>query len=138
MEITVRRHRYSITNPAIIGQHIRKRRIDLYLKQSDVSAIFDVSVDSVTYWENGRSVPQVSHYPKIIAFLGYDPFQVDDSTLGGRIKKYRFENGLSKEKFGDLLGVDETSILAWEANERKPLKGKMRLLEKILHQKELS
>ena len=130
--------RYTITNPAIIGQHIRKRRIELNLKQSDIATMFDVCEDSITGWENGRSAPQVAQYPKIIAFLGYCPFQIDDSTLGGRIKKYRLEKGLSKKKFAELLGVDETSILAWEADERKPLRGKMKLLNETIHQKELS
>jgi len=138
LEISAQMQRYTITNPAIIGQHIRKRRIELNLKQSDIATMFDVCEDSITAWENGRYDPQVAQYPKIIAFLEYSPFQIDDSTLGGRIKKYRFQNGLSREKFADMIGVDQTSVLAWEANGRKPIKGKMKLLEKILNQKELS
>ncbi len=57
-------------SPLTVGEHIKKKRMDLKLFQSDVARIFEVSTDCVTYWENKRSLPQVVYYPKIIAFLG--------------------------------------------------------------------
>ena len=73
-------------NPVSIGEHIKKKRMDLKLFQSDVAKIFDVSTDCVTYWENNRSTPQIIFYPKIIEFLGYSPLDFDETTLSGRIK----------------------------------------------------
>lgn len=60
-------------------------------------AIF-VSEDTITYWETGRRRPLIYHYPKIIEFLGYNPFPFETETIGRRIKKYRIENGLSQEE----------------------------------------
>jgi len=75
--------------PVSIGEHIKKKRMDLRQFQSDVAKIFGVSTDCVTYWENNRSTPQLIFYPKIMEFLGYSPLDFDKTTLSGRIKAYR-------------------------------------------------
>ena len=120
-----------IYNPKSIGEHLKKRRLQLQLLQADVAKIFDVCEDSVTGWENERSVPQIQYYPKLIDFLGYNPFPVDTETLGGRIKKYRFEQGLSHKKLGEKIGVDASTIGAWEENEHVPNRKKMKILKQI-------
>ncbi len=56
-----------------IGDHIRKRRIELNLLQRDVARQIGVSEDCITYWENGRSTPQRRFVTKIKEFLGYFP-----------------------------------------------------------------
>jgi DNA-binding transcriptional regulator YiaG len=93
-----------------------------------VAERFNVSEDCVTYWENGRSKPQVQFYPKIIAFLGFNPFTVDISTFGGRIRQYRYEHGLSHKALGKLFGVDASTIGSWESGESNP---NFEALEKI-------
>ncbi|MDM1048337.1 recombinase family protein [Sphingobacterium hotanense] len=57
-------------NPSTLGEHIRKRRMELQLFQKDVAAIFNVSEDCITYWENNISEPQIQYYPPIFGFLG--------------------------------------------------------------------
>src|SRR5580700_654085 len=104
----------AIENPRVIGEHLKKRRLQLRLLQADVAKIFDVCEDSITGWENERSVPQIQYYPKLIEFLGYNPFPIDTETLGGRIKKYRIEQGLSHKKLGEKIGVDASTVSAWE------------------------
>jgi len=79
-------------NPITIGEHIRKRRVDLGIYQSEVGRHFGVSKDCITNWENGRSVPQISHYPKIISFLGYNSFKNGEKTLGEKTFAYRCAN----------------------------------------------
>lgn len=128
----------ALKNPQTIGKHIRKRRKQLNLKQADIAKILNVSEDTITYWENDRSSPQTKFYPSIIQFLGYNPLIFETVTLGGRIKKYRVESGISQEKLANMVKVNESSILAWEANKRKPLTSKKKLLEKIISEKELS
>jgi DNA-binding XRE family transcriptional regulator len=63
-----------------------------------------VTEESVYYWETNRAKPMVHHIPKIIEFLGYNPYPVEAETLGGRIKSYRLEHGLSHKRLGELLG----------------------------------
>lgn len=52
-------------NPVSIGEHIKKKRIDLKLFQSDVAKIFNVSTDCVTYWENNRVPRRLSSIRKL-------------------------------------------------------------------------
>lgn len=123
-----------IENPQTIGEHLKKRRLELKLLQKEVAVLFGVTEDSITYWENGRFRPAIVYYPKIIQFLGYCPVPTDTTTLGGRIKKYRLENGLSQEALSALIGVDERTILAWEKGENQPTRSKLRLLENVMYQ----
>lgn len=101
-----------------VGEHIRKKRMDIGLHQSDVGRMLKVSKDCVTNWENGRNEPQIKHYPSIITFLGYNPVAVDESTWAGKIFVYRCENGLSQKKLAKMLGVDPTTVKAWERGRR--------------------
>jgi len=97
-----------------VGEHLKRKRLQLGLLQKDVARIIKVSEDSVTYWENARSEPQIRYFPNIIKFLGYSPFQFDTTVFGEVIRKFRTENGLSYKQVGKLLGIDGSTIAAWE------------------------
>jgi len=101
-------------NPTTLGEHIRKRRMELRLFQKDVAAIFNVSEDCITYWENNRSEPQIQYYPPIFGFLGYCPFELDASTFAGKIKAYRYLNGLTQKRFAKLMNLDPATVGRWE------------------------
>ena len=107
-------------SPQTIGEHIRKRRMDLQLKQEELAVIFDVSTDTITNWENNRSTPQISYYPALISFLGYLPTDIDASTFGGRIMLNRYLNGHSHSQLGKIIGADPSTIASWENNEHVP------------------
>ncbi|HEX5003167.1 MAG TPA: helix-turn-helix transcriptional regulator [Bacteroidia bacterium] len=101
------------------------------MKQEDVGKQIGVSTDCITYWENNRSKPMIHQLPHIVEFLGYDPFKVEEIGLAGQIKSYRIQNGLSHKKLGKILGVDASTIGAWEKNEsisKKNLKQLLKLL----------
>jgi len=104
----------NLLNPQTIGEHLRKRRLSLSMKQGDVGKMIGVSSDCITYWENNRSKPMVHQMPQIVKFLGYNPILIEESDLAGQIKSYRFKRGLSNKKMGRLLGVDASTIGAWE------------------------
>ena len=110
-----------VTNPTTLGEKLRNKRLELSLLQKDVAGIIGVSEDTITYWENERATPQVHLYPKVIEFLDYFPFEVDTSTLGGKIKKYRFLHGISQEGLAKKLGVNESSVFHYENGKHKPL-----------------
>lgn len=80
-------------DPTSIGEHIRKKIIELKLFQKDLADLFGVSEDFITSWENNRSAPQIHYYPALIRFLGYCPFELDLTTFEGRIKAYRYLHG---------------------------------------------
>lgn len=121
-----------LDNPSCIGEHLKRNRVALRLLQKDVAEIIDVSEDCITNWENNRSEPQIRHYPKIIEFLGYNPFPIEESTLGGKIKKYRIENGLSHKNLGMLVGVDSSTICSWENNLTMPSSVHLRKLKGLI------
>ena len=135
LHATVKRQPYGdkyVNDPKTLGEHLRNRRMKMHLFQKDLAELFNVSEDCVTYWENGRSKPQVQFYPKIMSFLGFNPFFVDISTLGGRIRQYRYEHGLSHKTLGNLLDVDASTVGSWEKEESKPDNEKKKRIEKLI------
>jgi transcriptional regulator with XRE-family HTH domain len=65
-----------------LGDHLRKRRLDLSLRQKDVSEKLGVAEATVWYWEKNLTSPSLRYIPKIIKFLGYEPYDTMDKTLG--------------------------------------------------------
>lgn len=102
-------HEYSLF-PQTVGEHIRKIRIERGLSQGDVGKIIGVSDDTVTYWENGRSVPQVQYYPAIILFLGYYPFEHETQTIAGKLQQLINCNGWNHVACGKALGMDSGTV----------------------------
>jgi transcriptional regulator with XRE-family HTH domain len=119
-----------IENPTTIGEKVRNRRLELGLLQKDVAEIMGVCEDTITVWENGGASPQVNLYPKVTKFLEYFPFEVDTSTLGGKIKMYRFLNGICQEQLAMKLGVNESTVFHYENDKHKPFP---KILNKLLN-----
>jgi DNA-binding transcriptional regulator YiaG len=118
-----------------VGDHIKKRRIELGMLQKEVAATLNVSEDTVTFWENNRVKPMINHIPTIIKFLGYDPLPIERKTLGGKIKYYRYINGLSHKAFGKLLHVNASTIGSWETNEFVPKPATFKKLLNFIQEK---
>jgi len=118
--------------PVTIGEHIKKRRMDLSLYQAEVARLLAVTEDCLCYWENDRNRPRLYQYPAIIAFLGYYPFDHETASFGGKIKRHKYEHGLSNEKLAKVLGVDETTVAQWERNQRLPLARSMDIVLSII------
>ena len=103
-----------------LGDHIRRARLERGLLQRDVAKTVNVSEDSVTYWENGRAVPQIQHYSRIIAFLGYYPFSHETASIAGKLKQLRFRLGYSYGQCGEVFAVNASTIRAWELGHNRP------------------
>ncbi|QEC61758.1 helix-turn-helix transcriptional regulator [Mucilaginibacter ginsenosidivorans] len=88
------------------------------LLQKAVAEILNVDEDSITAWENGRSKPQVRFYPKILAFLQYNPFNHDIETVSGRLRHVRLCNGYSIKRFAQLVHVDPVTFAKLECGKR--------------------
>ena len=70
-----------------IGDHIKKARLERRILIKDVITELDIDRETLRGWELGLWEPFVRHYPKIVKFLKYNPFNIETDTLGGRIKK---------------------------------------------------
>jgi transcriptional regulator with XRE-family HTH domain len=103
--------------------HIRKRRIELGLRQRDVADLLRADPQSVNAWERNYRQPSLRLLPAIRAFLGYDLENVPDNTpLGLRIASKRRRLELSQKALGESLGIDEGTVGKWERGEsqRRP------------------
>ena len=56
-------------NPKTIGEHMRKKRMDKRLMQSEVANIIGVSEESIWNWENGRTKQSKKNLEIISAFV---------------------------------------------------------------------
>jgi len=113
-----------------IGDHLRKKRLDLKLFQKDVAKIIGCDECSIWNWENNYNEPVLKFIPKIIDFLGYVPYDVSKLSFGERIKIIRQSNGLTIRELARELGVDPKTIWNWEKGEHKPTKELRERLEK--------
>ncbi len=80
------------------------------------------NVDDVTIYlcEKNRVEPSLAQIPKIIEFLGRDPFERKTENLGERIREYRRIHGLTQEKLAGQLGVNPSTLAGWEREENNP------------------
>jgi len=65
--------------PKTMGEQIRKRRLDLDLRQIDVAKIVGCDEMTVVNWEKGYATPRINHMPKVVEFLGFNPLQKCDT-----------------------------------------------------------
>lgn len=68
-------------NPKTIGEHVRKRRMELGLTLREAGRLMGVTEYTVINWEGGHCEPSVKSSRAIRSFLYYDPLPEPD-TLG--------------------------------------------------------
>ena len=105
--------------PKTMGEEIRKRRLDLNLRQIDVAKIIGCDEMTVVNWEKGYASPRINHMAKVVEFLGFNPLQKCD-TLAQKIVSRRKARGLTQKEFARQLGVDPSTLARWERGERTP------------------
>jgi len=120
-------------NLVTIGDHLRKARLERKLFQKDLALYMGVSEDGYRFWETNQAIPQIQYMPKIISFLGYNPDSDVTESMTGKLKAYRVTHGLSQKKLGNLLGVNPSTISAWESGESNPSPKTMETLTKLLN-----
>ena len=98
---------------------LTKRQLSLNLNVSDIT---------IYLWERNKVRPSLAQIPKIIEFLGRDPFAKEAENLGDRIREYRRVHGLTQKKLASLLGTDQTTLAGWERGKHKPSK---KLIDKL-------
>ena len=59
------------------GEHIRRRRLVLYITQEEAALRLGVNAWTVHNWEVGETKPAIQFIPALVGFLGYDPEPVD-------------------------------------------------------------
>jgi len=95
--------------------------MDLGLRQSDLAERIGVGTSTVNYWENNRFNPEVEYVPKIVTFLGYDPFGPPPATFPLRLKAARIAAGLTRRQLATRIGVHPGTVAEWERGEAQPI-----------------
>jgi transcriptional regulator with XRE-family HTH domain len=111
-----------------LGDHLRKRQLDLKLPQKKVAQRIGVSTASIQNWETGHTTPSLTVMQRLIAFLGYIPFEMPAKNTGDRIKGYRRVLGLRRNDLAQQLKIDPSTLARWEKGKGNPSK---ELLEKV-------
>jgi transcriptional regulator with XRE-family HTH domain len=114
-----------------LGDHIRKRRLDLNLLQKQASDQIGVHELTITSWEGNATVPEVRYMPAIIQFLGYNPLPAA-SSLPERLAAARRALGLSQRKMAGKLGIDPSTLMGWEAGRHQPTGKSIEVIAKFL------
>jgi transcriptional regulator with XRE-family HTH domain len=114
-----------------IGDHIKKTRIDLKLTQRELAGRLGVIKDTIRFWEKNQAEPSLVKIPKIVEFLGYDPFEKETESLGARIREYRRVHGLSQKKLAEQLGIDQKTLAGWERREHRLSRSLLDRLSKL-------
>ena len=99
------------------------------LSKRQLAVKLNVSDCTIYLWEKNRVEPSLAQIPRIIEFLGLDPFEKKTENLGEKIREYRRVHGLTQKKLAERLGVDETTVAGWERGEHRTSK---RLLNKLI------
>ena len=107
------------------GDWIKAQRLDLKLTKAQLSLRLNVSDVTIYLWEKNRVKPSLAQIPKVIEFLGRDPFEKKTEKLGDKIREYRRVHGLSQKKLAEQLRVDPTTLAGWERGEHRPSKQRL-------------
>lgn len=144
--------------PATIGGHLRRRRLQLRQHQSKVAEQLGVSTVTLSKWERDRIYPSWDHQPQIADFLGYNPFT--NPALGGyksnetldvaslsskdtanavqRFHKLRILLRKNRTQCAKELRISARTIWNWETNRRSPSPKLQKKLSRFLEQVEHS
>ena len=86
-----------------IGKKIRALRLEKEVKQEELAQYLGVSVQAVSKWETGSSVPDISLLPNLAIFFGVtidELFQLSDEAWFERIENmFRNERRIAPETF---------------------------------------
>jgi transcriptional regulator with XRE-family HTH domain len=117
--------------PKVIGEHLRKHRLDLGWRQKAVARLLNVHVGSINNWERGIGVPRPRQLAGIIKFLGYDPNPVG-ASFAEKLKHIRRANGWTQEEFAKKLRINPQTLWRWERG-AIPLRKSMAKLDGMLN-----
>jgi transcriptional regulator with XRE-family HTH domain len=102
-----------------LGDHLRRRRLDLGLTQRILGERWGVRSETIAAWELGQTEPRIRQVAKIVALLQSDPVD-HPTTLAGRLRAIRRQLGLTQAELAARLGQDEKQICRWETGRQTP------------------
>ena len=102
--------------PQTLGDHIRKRRLELPLTQKQSAKRLGVNPSTILNWEKRYTEPPIQSLPAVLEFLGYNPFP-EPKSIPERLLAKRRATGWTLKEAARQVGVDETTFGNWERGE---------------------
>jgi DNA-binding XRE family transcriptional regulator len=126
--------------PMTLGQHLKKKRFMDGMQQKQTAAKLGVSARTLSLWECDRIVPAWEYQPRLIAYLGHDPFTgltpgkpkgnkksgvaglspETPATVGQKIKKFRLKSRKTRRQLAAEWGVSIKTLWGWETDRCQP------------------
>src|SRR5262245_42543626 len=113
-----------------LGDHIKSRRLALGLFQRQVADELGTDETTLFRWEHNMAQPQIRYFPRILKFLGYDPFPAS-VALADKLRATRRRLGLTQTAFAEQLEVDPVTLRKWEQDKARPNKRSLKIIEKF-------
>jgi transcriptional regulator with XRE-family HTH domain len=126
--------------PTTLGQHLKKKRFQAGLRQAQIARRLGVSCRTLSLWECDRIYPTWAFQPRIIAYLGYDPFtetglktpEGNEPTcvaffapdapvsIGQKILHFRLKSRKTRLQLAKEWGISPKTLWGWETGQREP------------------
>ena len=97
-----------------LGPLIARRRAELGQTLKEAAQELGICHQTLYKWEHGIRAPHIRLYPRIVAYLGYDPWDGASLSFGNRLRLARLRLGLSRERLAELLGISIDAYGRWE------------------------
>jgi transcriptional regulator with XRE-family HTH domain len=138
--------------PTTIGGHLRKRRLQLKILQSEAARLLEVSTVTLSRWERDMVYPTWPLQPRVVGYLGYDPFtnpelgmpkgnethvvaflaSHEPNSIVVALRKRRLELRKNQKEFAKELGVSDKTLRGWELGRRSPCRNLRQRLVRVL------
>jgi transcriptional regulator with XRE-family HTH domain len=138
--------------PTTIGGHLRRRRLQLKILQSQAAAKLGVSTVTMSRWEPDAVYPTWHFQPRIAAYLGYHPFtdpalgspkgnetkfvaflsSEAAENLGERIVAACIKARKTRKEFARKLGLSPKTVRNWQTGRRRPSSALLRRISKLI------
>jgi transcriptional regulator with XRE-family HTH domain len=126
--------------PTTLGQHLKKKRFLAGVRQREAAVKLGVSARTLSLWECDRIVPAWAYQPRLIAYLGHDPFTYltpgkpksnetscvaflsknAPVTFGQKMLQNRLKLRKTRKQMASELGISVKTLWGWETDRWQP------------------
>jgi DNA-binding XRE family transcriptional regulator len=126
--------------PTTLGQHLKKKRFMAGMRQKEAAVKLGVSNRTLSLWETDRVYPAWVFQPRIITYLGYDPFtetglkkpQGNEPScvaffspdapvsIGQKIRHFRLKSRKTRLQLAKEWGISPKTLWGWESGRWEP------------------
>jgi len=115
-----------------LAKALHQTRTERHLTQDAVAATLKVDPTTYKLWESGKSEPRPDNWPRVLAFLGYDPVCAHPTTIPEQIGAVRRRHGLSRQALGKLIGGSDHVVRRLESGRTTASERALAVLKTLL------